>query len=175
MAKLSLSAVNMPEDLVAIGKIVAPHGVRGDVRIIPLTDFPERFQQLKTAYFDDGTRLSVESARQHKQFILLKFKGLQDRNAVENLRGKLVKVPRKDLVPLPEGHYYIFEIIGLKVYDIDGAYLGKVTDVMQTGSNDVYVVEDCDRPLLIPAIKEVVKEIDLAQGRMVIKPQEEWE
>lgn len=162
--------------LIAIGKAVAPHGVRGDVRVIPLTDFPDRFLTMKNVKLEDGRVLGVESAKFHKQFVLLKFRGLDDRNAVENLRGKLLMVDREDLVKLPEGHYYIFDIVGLKVYDEAGACLGTVADVLATGANDVYIAEQEGKPpLLIPALKDVVLAIDVPGGRMTVRLQEEWE
>ncbi|VBB05644.1 rimm protein [Lucifera butyrica] len=166
----------MTDNFIAIGKIVAPHGVRGDVRVIPLTDFPERFNGLKTVYLEDGTSLSVQDARFHKQFVLLRFRGLDTMNAVEGLRGKLIQVQRKDAVLLPEGHYYQFEIIGLKVYTVAGDKLGTITDIIRTGSNDVYVVEQADkRPVLVPALKKVVKKIDIKAGQMMVELQKEWE
>ncbi len=162
--------------LIAIGKAVAPHGVRGDVRVIPLTDYPERFQKTGEVRLEDGRVLAVESAKYHKQFVLLKFRGLDDRDAVEFLRGKLLMVGRDHLVKLPAGHYYIFDIVGLKVYDEAGGYLGTVGDVLATGANDVYIVDQEGRqPLLIPALKEVVREIDVPGGRMTVRLQEEWE
>jgi len=166
----------MVDDKVTIGKIVAPHGVRGDVRVIPLTDFPERFHQLKMVYTDDGTMLTVESARFHKQFVLVKFRGIDTMNDTDVLRGKLIKVRREDVVVLPEGHYYFFDIIGLSVYTEDGNPLGEITDILQTGSNDVYVTEKPgEKPLLIPALKEVVRQIDIPGKRMIVKLQEEWD
>lgn len=163
--------------LIAIGKAVAPHGVRGDVRVVPLTDYPERFETTRQVKLDDGRVLTVEGAKFHKQFVLLKFRGLDDRNAIEFLRGKLLLVGRDELVKLPEGHYFIFEIVGLKVYDEAGTYLGTVADVLATGANDVYIAEKQpgEKPLLIPAIKEVVREIDVPGGRMTVRLQEEWE
>lgn len=163
-------------DLIAIGKAVAPHGVRGDVRVVPLTDYPERFETTKSVRLEDGRVLAVESAKFHKQFVLLKFRGLDDRNAIEFLRGKLLLVSRDELVKLPAGHYFHFQIIGLKVYDEAGAYLGSVTDILATGANDVYITEqEGQKPLLIPAIKEVVLAIDVPGGRMTVRLQEEWE
>ncbi|WP_425060820.1 Ribosome maturation factor RimM [Sporomusa carbonis] len=167
----------MPEtDLITIGKIVAPHGVRGDVRILPLTDFPDRFYDMKAAFVENCGQLKLEAVRKHKQFILLKFAGIDTMNDAERLRGKLIKIGREDLVKLPEGQYYIFDIIGLNVITEDGEQLGVVTDVLQPGSNDVYVVEQQGkRELLIPAIKEVVKKIDIAAKQMVVKLQEEMD
>lgn len=163
------------DNMIVIGKIGAPQGVRGEVRVTPLTDFPERFRELKTALLDDGTSLPIESVRYHQQFVLLKFRGMDNRNDIEHLRGKLIKVERKDLVQLPAGHYYIFDIVGLEVYTEEDEYLGKVTDVLETGSNDVYIVEQKDKqPLLIPALKSVVLQIDIPSGKMIVKLQE-WE
>ena len=163
-------------DLITIGKIVAPHGVRGDVRILPLTDFPDRFQDLKAAFVDDVGQLELESARQHNKMILLKFSTINSMNDAERLRGKLIKIGRQDLIKLPEDQYYIFDIIGLTVVTEDGAELGRITDVLQPGSNDVYVIEQQGKQdLLIPAIKDVVKKIDIAGKQMVVKLQEEME
>lgn len=166
----------MPERMVSIGKIVAPHGVRGDVRVIPLTDYPERFQLLKKVHTDNGIILDVEQVKYHKQFVLLKFRGLNSINEVEKLRNRILQVKREDAFPLPEGHYYQFDIIGLAVYTVDGEHLGIITDILSTGSNDVYITEkDGSKPLLIPALKEVVKSIDISSGKMVVKLQEEWD
>jgi 16S rRNA processing protein RimM len=163
-------------DLITIGKIVAPHGVRGDVRIFPLTDFPERFHELKTVYVDDVGQLKLESARPHKKFILLKFTGIDTMNEAAPLSSKLIKIRREDVVKLPEGQYYIFDIIGLNVFNEQGELLGVITDVLQPGSNDVYVVEQQDKKeLLVPAIKDVVKQIDIAGKKMLVKLQEEMD
>lgn len=172
-----LSVANMSKpDLITIGKIVAPHGVRGDVRIVPLTDFPDRFYDLQDVFVDEVGQLKLESARQHKKFILLKFAEIDSINDVERLRGKLIKIKREDVVKLPEGQYYIFDIIGLNVFTEEGNLLGTITDVLQPGSNDVYVVKQQDQSeLLIPAIKEVVKKIDIPGKKMVVKLQEEMD
>jgi len=164
------------DDKVIIGKIGAPHGVRGDVRVIPLTDFPDRFHQLKMVYTDDGAKLTVESARFHKQFVLVKFRGIDTMNEAELLRGKLIKVRREDAVVLPEGHYYFFDIIGLSVFTETGEHLGDIADILQTGSNDVYIAErKNEKPLLIPALKEVVLQIDIPGKKMIVRLQEEWD
>ncbi|MBC8016394.1 MAG: 16S rRNA processing protein RimM [Sporomusaceae bacterium] len=166
----------MSDNMIIIGKITGPQGVRGEVRVMPLTDFPERFKDLKIALLDDGTSLPVESVRYHQQVVLLKFAKLDDRNAIEHLRNKLIKIERKDLVPLPEGHYHVFDIIGLSVYNEQEECLGKISDVLQTGSNDVYVVEQQNKqPLLIPGLKSVVLHVDIPGGKMIVKLQEEWE
>ncbi|WP_258955107.1 ribosome maturation factor RimM [Sporomusa ovata] len=170
-------AANMPKtELITIGKIVAPHGVRGDVRIVPLTDFPDRFYDLTKVLVDGVGELALESARQHKKFILLKFSGLDSINDIEHLRDKLIQIRREDAVKLPEGRYYIFDIIGLNVFTEEGNLLGTIIDVLQPGSNDVYVVKQQDKSeVLIPAIKEVVKKIDILGKQMIVKLQEEMD
>ncbi len=164
------------DQLIVVGKIVAPHGVRGDVRVIPLTDFPERFDGLKRVFLDDGNELAIENVKNHNQLLILKFVGLNSRNDIESLRGRLLKIPKTEAVRLPSGEFYVFDIIGLKVFDDAGSYLGVVSDVLKTGSNDVYVVDQEDkRQLLIPALKKVITKIDIPTGQMSVKLQEEWE
>ncbi|MBP2640137.1 MAG: rimM [Firmicutes bacterium] len=165
----------MAEKLIAIGKIVAPHGVRGDVRIIPLTDFPDRFRPALIVYLSDYSPLVIRQVKKNNKFLLLSFENFDSMNSVEPLRGQLIHVREKDLVVLPKDEFYIFDIIGLEVYDEANIHLGTVTNVLQTGSNDVYVIEMQGKaPLLIPALKEVVKHIDIPEKRMIVKLQEEW-
>ena len=159
-------------DLYTIGQIVAPHGVRGDVRIYPDTDFPERFLHMKYGYID-GKRYEVKAARFHKHVVLMKFAGVDDRNAAELLVHKELQVPREDLMPLKEGQYYVFDIIGIAVYNLEGRLLGKVTDVLKTGSNDVYVVnDDAGNELLLAVIPEVIRSVDIKAKKMVVNPPE---
>lgn len=155
-----------------IGQIVAPHGVRGDVRIYPDTDFPDRFLTMAFGYIG-GVRYDVEHARFHKRVVLMKFKGVDTRNDAEALVGKELQVRREDLVPLKEGEHYVFEVIGLTAVDTQGQLLGKVTDVIKTGSNDVYAVTDGEgRETLYAAIPDVIKSINVEEGAMVIDPPE---
>ncbi|MCL6559639.1 MAG: ribosome maturation factor RimM [Firmicutes bacterium] len=161
----------MNENLITIGKIVNTQGHRGAVRVLPLTDFPERFaamDRIRVTLKDGKKEFRIEPAQPYKKFIIMKFKEIPDMNAAETLKGGILQVPREELVALPEGNYYIFDIVGLTVYDSLGGRLGEVTDVLQTGSNDVYVVETGGKPLLVPALKQVVKEIDPAGRRMVV-------
>ena len=157
---------------VVIGKISAPHGVRGEVRIVPLTDFPERFENLKTVFLEDDSKMELESVKFSNKFIIAKFKNINSRNYIEILNGKLLMLNRSDIPSLPEGEYYNFDIIGLEVIDDKGSKLGKITEVLKTGSNDVYVVEG-KKQLLVPALKKVVKEINLVDGFMKVELLEE--
>lgn len=157
---------------VVIGKISAPHGVRGEVRIVPLTDFPERFENLKTVFLEDDSKMELESVKFSNKFIIAKFKNINSRNDIEIFNGKLLMLNRSDIPSLPEGEYYNFDIIGLEVIDDKGSKLGKITEVLKTGSNDVYVVEG-KKQILVPALKKVVKEINLADGFMKVELLEE--
>ncbi|MDD3652829.1 MAG: ribosome maturation factor RimM [Desulfotomaculaceae bacterium] len=162
----------MVEEYIQIGKILKTQGNHGAVRVLPLTDFPERFQQMDQAHIlvnGELRELTIEKSYPHKKFIIIKFKEIQNMNAAEELKGGLLVVTREELAPLTEGSFYIFDLIGIGVYDCTGKFLGKITDVLQTGSNDVYLVETGSKPILIPALKKVVKETDLAGRRMVVE------
>lgn len=160
------------EELITIGIIVAPHGVRGDVRILPQTDFPERFMDMDVCYID-GREFHITSAKFHKQFVLATFKEIPDRNEAERMSKKEIQVPRSQLRELPEDRYYIFDIVGLKVEDTNGQDLGVVKEVLQPGANDVYVVaKEGEKDLLLPALKTVVLTIDIEAGRMIVDPPE---
>ncbi len=151
-----------PNDFITIGVIIAPHGVRGDLRIMPRTDFPERFMHMDACYID-GKEYHVASARFHKQFVLASFKEIPDRNAAELFAKKEIQVRREDLVELPEGRYYIFDMIGLKVQDTKG----------NVGANDVYVVSKEGEPdQLFAAIDDVIIDIDMDKRMMIVDPPE---
>lgn len=159
---------------VVIGKAGAPHGIFGEVRVFPLTDFPERFRGMTEVYVGDE-RLSIAGVRYQNGTILLRFAGYETREMAATLTGRLLTVEREEAVPLSEGEYYTFDIIGLQVEDEAGNILGKVTDVLQTGSNDVYVTKESEewKELLIPALKSVVRRISIAEGKMVVRLMEE--
>ena len=159
-------------DFITIGVIIAPHGVRGDLRIMPKTDFPERFMHMDACYID-GKEYHIASARFHKEAILAKFKEITDRNAAELFRKKEIQVHRDDAVELPEGRYYIFDMIGLEVQDTKGNVLGTLTEVLQPGANDVYVVSKEGEPdQLFAAIEGVVLDIDIDKKLMIVDPPE---
>lgn len=159
-------------DLITIGVIVAPHGVRGDVRIMPETDFPERFLEMEHCYID-GKLYHFTSARFHKQYVLATFEEIKDRNDAEMIMRKEVQVSEDELMPLPEGRYYIYQLIGCQVYDTEGTHLGTLKEVLQPGANDVYVVEkEGQADLLLPVIDSVVLSIDIEEGKIVVNPPE---
>jgi len=153
----------------AIGRILRPWGVQGEVKVEILTDFPERFRLLRTVYLGQGRQpYTLERARRHGHQMVLKFKECRSRLAAEALRDQLVQIPVEEAMPLEEGEYYEHQIIGLDVVTREGEKLGRVTEVLFTGANEVYVVHGRGREILLPAIEDVILEIDLTGGRMVV-------
>ncbi len=158
-----------PPRYLIIGRVLKPWGYRGEMKLEILTDFPERFASLRTVYLgDDAKPFSVERARLHGNAALLKLAGLDTPEAVAAYRDQLVHVALADAVPLPAGKVYLYQLVGLRVSTLSGEPLGTITEVLETGANNVYVVNDGARELLLPAIPDVVKEIDLARGEMLV-------
>jgi 16S rRNA processing protein RimM len=156
------------EGHVAVGRVAAPRGVRGELRVEPLTDFPERFAPGQ-ALWVVGVRREVEQGRQQGKRILLKLSGVDSAEEAEALRGVLLEIPESELAALHEGQYYRFQIMGVAVQDVTGRDLGNVVDIVHTGSNDVYVVHGPQGELLIPAIDDVIKSVDVERRRMVVE------
>ncbi len=160
------------EDLLQVGIITSTHGVRGEVKVYPTTDDPRRFRRLKEVVLDTGREklnLEIEGVKFFKQFVILKFKGLDNINDIEKYRQKSLYVTRKNAVRLQKDEYFIADLIGLKVQDEDGKELGIVKDVIETGANDVYEVEMADgKSLLLPAIKQCILNVDVESGTMQV-------
>ncbi len=160
---------------IAIGRIIRPHGIRGELAVEVLTDFPDRFDTVKTVYLGDTLEAEawrVKATRWHKDRILLTVRGCHDRTTADGLRGLLVQIPIEEAMPLPEDEYYPHELIGLDVTTVEGEELGKVSDILFTNANDVYVVIGARGQILLPAIAEVIERIDLDTGEMVVTPME---
>jgi len=166
---MTKSSQSVAERHIPIGKVGAPHGVRGELKVFPMTDFPERFQNMKCV-FVAGKLLEIKSVRYQNDLILICFKDYEIREKAATLTGNMLSVPREEAMPLPEGQFYTFDIIGLKVFDPEGNDLGTVRNVLKTGSNDVYVVvnDETSHELLVPALKSVVKKISLEEQMMVV-------
>jgi len=158
-----------------VGCVLRPHGVRGELRVEVITGHPERLGQHAHFYLahpdspEQAQRYSVEEIRGHKEIVLLKLEGCDDRNEAEVLRDMLVQVPAEEAVPLEEGEYYHFQIVGVRVETEDGEWLGQVAEVLETGANDVYLVRGPRGEILLPAIVDVVLELDLEARRMVVR------
>jgi len=156
-----------------IGKVVALFGLGGELKVRVLTDIPDRFAELNAVYVGDShTRRVIESVRPYKgDTILVKFKGINDATSAEKLRAADLFIPASELAKLPAGSYYQHDIIGLRVFTLDDTLLGTIVDIIETGSNDVYVIKmESGAQQLIPAIKDVIKQIDLIRHTMHIDP-----
>ena len=153
-----------------IGQVGKAHGVRGEVRVFPHTDIPERFTWLEKVYIGEANPrpAAVESARLHKGFVLLKLAGYDSREQVERLRGEWLQVLEDDAIPLAEGEYFLYQLVGLQVYNESGERLGELVEVIETAANNVFVVQMPDQQLLLPDIEDVVQEIDFENGRMTV-------
>jgi 16S rRNA processing protein RimM len=158
----------VPAGHVAVGRASAAWGVRGAVKVIPLVDTRERLAPGRIVSVASQRR-TIETSRWRKGLAYLKLSGVDDREAAFALRGQLLTVPESELEPLGEGQYYRFQLVGLVVHSTAGASLGRVTEVLTTGANDVYVVQGERGEILVPATDDIVKEIDLERGRMVIE------
>lgn len=155
--------------MIRIGKIVGCHGIKGELSLLPLTDDNRRFKKLEKAFLElpNGQYREVEilATREHKQSILLTIAGLEERTEAERWKNHYLCVKPEDAVK-PKGAYFIYELIGLEVYQGE-QYLGKLTEVMQNSSNDVYTVSG-EQTIYLPALKSIVKEINLERGRMEV-------
>ncbi len=160
------------EDFLQIGVISSTHGIKGEVKVYPTTDDVNRFKKLKEVYLDTGKErliLHPESVKFFKQFVILKFKEFNNINEIEQYRQKSLLVDRQNAVKLRKDEYFIADLIGLKVMTDENSQLGVLKDVLQTGANDVYIVETEDgKEVLLPAIKECVLNVDVEAGEVLV-------
>ena len=156
------------EDFFQVGIITSTHGVRGEIKVFPTTDDARRFKRLKEVIVDTGKEqitMEIEGVKFFKQFVILKFKGIDSINDVEKYRKSSLWVPRKNAVRLSRDEYFVAALMGLRVPDEDGSEIGVLRDVMETGANDVYIIDlDDGRELLLPAIRQCVLEVDVEAG-----------
>ena len=160
------------EDLLQVGVITSTHGIRGEVKVFPTTDDPNRFRKLKQVILDTGKEqleMEIASVKFFKNMVIVKFKGIDDINDVEKYRKAGIYVTRENAIPLGENEYFIADLIGLHVISDDEEALGVIDDVLQTGANDVYIVKKEQTPdLLIPAIKDCIKNVNIEEGTMMV-------
>lgn len=157
--------------LVTVGRVVGVHGVRGEVRVRPETDFPQRFAGMRAAYLVQGgtvTPVVITDTRPHRGEVLMGLAGIASPQEAARLRGAAVAVTRDALVPLEPGQYYVFEVVGLRVRTVDGRALGTVAEVMRSPAHDVYLVRGGAGEVLVPAVREFVRRIDTSGGEMVV-------
>jgi len=161
---------------IAVGKIKSSHGIKGEVKIACLTDFPSRFKAGLVLYLEPSLpqvkSLVLEYAKTSGNVMILKFENVDSREQADELKGRTLEVLLDDIECLPEGNYWQFQIIGLDVFTVSGVCLGKVIEILKTGANDVYTVksQQSGKEVLIPAIKDVIKKVDLEKGVLVIEP-----
>ena len=155
-----------------VGVITSTHGLRGEVKVFPTTDDPARFKDLKQVILAakrEKLVLEIEGVRFFKQFVIIKFKGIDDINEVERHKGAELWITREQAVPLEEGEYFIADLIGLSVVTDEGAFLGTLTDVLQTGANDVYEVQmENGKKALLPVTEECVLDVDLEKSKVLV-------
>ena len=160
------------EDLLQVGVITSTHGVRGEVKVFPTTDDPARFKKLKKVIVDDGKQqidMEIASVKFFKNMVILKFKGIDNINDVEKYRKAQIFVTRENAIPLAENEYFIADLIGISAKSDEGEDLGTVTDVLQTGANDVYVLNTPKKEeILVPAIRDCILHVDIEKQEMLI-------
>jgi 16S rRNA processing protein RimM len=158
--------------LITVGRVVGPHGLRGEVRVRLETDFPERFAARRAAFLvreDRVEAIAITAARPHRAGMLVAIAGVTDVTAAEQLRGAAIAVPRASLAPLDADSFYVFELIGLRAWTTDGEDLGVIGAVMRGPAHDLYVVRGRGGELLLPAVRQIVRRVDLAAGVMTVE------
>lgn len=160
------------EQFFRVGVITTTHGVHGEVKVFPTTDDPQRFKKLKQVILDNGKErreLDITSVKFFKNLVILKFKDLDNMNDVEKYKNADLLVTRENAVPLKEGEYFIADLIGLKATSDEGEDLGVLTDVIQTGANDVYVFsKEGMQDLLVPKIPVCIKDVNIEAGTIMV-------
>lgn len=160
------------EQFLQVGVISSTHGVRGEVKVFPTTDDANRFRKLKQVILDTGKEqlpLEIQNVKFFKKFVILKFKGIDNINDIEKYKGRPLFVTRENAVELKEDEYFIADMIGMEVVTEDGKVFGRLNDVMETGANDVYIIQSQEHgEVLIPAIKECILDVDIEEKRMKI-------
>ncbi len=159
----------MKNEVLELGKIVNTHGIRGELKIQPWCDEPELFHELEYFYVGD-TKYEIIRTRIHKNCIIAQVEGIDSINQAELLKNRVITIEREALGELPEGAYYIADLEGLAVRTMDGKELGIIDEIIKTGSNDVYVLKETGgKPILIPVIDQVVKEVNVEEGYVLVE------
>jgi 16S rRNA processing protein RimM len=159
----------VPKGLVVVGRVRAPQGLKGEIRVEVMSDSPGRFSAGGILYLMGEPYRIEGSSMLPRGDVVLKLEGIEDRAGAERFRGAVLTVPEDMVPPLPEGTYYHFQIIDMRVYTQEDEYLGMVTEILPTGTNDVYVVSGNGREILIPALDHVIKGMDVEGGRMTVE------
>ena len=162
----------MKQEYFEIGQIVNTFGIKGFVKIVPFTDDLERFEELESVFVVKQRELiemQIEEVKYHKNLVLVKFKAIKDINMAEKYKGCYIKIKRENARKLPKDTYFIADLIGIDVYDENGNLLGKVDDIFNNKSHDVYVIkDDLGKQILLPSTKEVIKDVDVENNKIVV-------
>lgn len=156
-------------EFITIGRISAPWGVKGKLKVKIETDFPQRFASGAKVYIDQQP-VTIDSAEWHGNKLVIKLNTIDSIAEAQNLRGKTLEIPYSQVQPLPEGQYYHFQMIGLEVWTTRGELLGTISEIINTESTDIYAVRNAKGEILIPATEDIVKSVDLDSRHMVIEP-----
>ncbi len=159
----------MSEPTVAVGRVTRAHGVAGEVSVLVLSEVPERFAVGAVVYLEDGRALTVEGSRAHRGRLLVRFRGIHDRDRAEGLVGSLLVVPESMSPPLPEGSWWDHQLVGCKVVTESGRSLGALREVIHTAANDVWSAAAGDVETLVPALRDVIVSVDVAARRIVVR------
>lgn len=165
-----LGLLKYEDIMIDVGRIVAVHGIKGEVKVASLSSNPRRFKKgSKLTIEKTGELAAIATVRPQNDLFLIRFEGVEDRNTAEILKGSMLQIPQEDAAPLPNGEYYFFQLEGLEVITEEGESLGTITDLMANGANDVYRVDMGNNDyLLLPALKQVVKKVDLENKKMTV-------
>ena len=156
-------------EFITIGHILSPWGTKGKLKVEVITDFPQRFTPCSKVYINRQP-LTIDSIEWHQQQAIIKLNTIDSIEAAQRLRGQPIEIHHSQLYSLPPEQYYHFQIIGLEVWTTEGELLGNITEILTADSNDNYVIQGAKGEILIPAIDDVIKSVDLNQGHMVIEP-----
>ncbi|MBU5437729.1 ribosome maturation factor RimM [Tissierella sp. MSJ-40] len=160
-------------DYIKVGKIINTHGIKGEVKVFPLTDNLERFDDLKKAYLGEKKiKVELENVKYHKGLVIIKFKEYNNINEILSFKDYFIYVDEEERIVLPENHFFIYDILGCQVFDSMGKNIGIVEDVIQASSNDVYVIKDekNNKEYLIPAVRQFFLEINIKEKKIIIDP-----
>lgn len=160
------------QEMLEIGQIVNTFGIKGFVKVVPFTDDIKRFDELENVYVKTKSEIKeykIDEIKYHKNMVLIKFKGIDKVEDAMPLKDAYLKIDRKDAIPLEKDSYFIVDLIGLDVYTDENTHLGKLEDIFNTGSNDIYVVKDeLGKQILLPAIADVIKEINIENKKIIV-------
>ncbi|GAB6170033.1 ribosome maturation factor RimM [Clostridium carnis] len=161
------------KEILRVGKIVNTHGLKGEMKVIPLTDDPKRYKELEFVLID-GIKRNLEGCKFQKDRVIVKIEGIDNIEQAEKFKNKYIEIPRENAVELEEDCYFITDLIGCEVFDTNGKNLGKIYEVLQTKNNDVYWIRE-PKELLIPVLLDIVEDIDIDNRKITIKPVGEWQ